>query len=797
MEKNAEESADWCCGNYIDKDAAGDSVDLYASGTSSEALRMALVLASIHGWHAATSDVTGAFLLAMWPPELPKYGIMPPRIVKDVGISGYEAWIVQRPLYGLRESPAIWGLHRNKRLKEARIAFDHGTIILVPTDAEPDLWLVRVEESGALLGLVVTYVDDLLYLGSVAVIQELHRFVELEWPSSPLEWINEKIPVRYLGVEILKEPSGSYSIGQQAYIQELVRAHNMQDARYTALPVPREWLDQAEQNPSETEGDFSEEELRGGQKAVGELLWLAMKSRPDLLFVVNHMSTLLSRRPVYVTRVGKRVLSYVAGSADLRLALTPRKEHKGEILCFTDASFAPYGGRSFGAAVVALEGAPISWKASKQSFVTMSVMEAELYAATQGCVLLESMAAIVDEALPGAFKRVLAVDNTSAVAMCNGGHGSQRTRHLKVRASFLRESVEQDRLRVRHTPGDVQLADMATKLLPRARLSQLLELWGFVGQRVAGTLDQLKMKLLSIMVVITSLLCPGADGAKQDHKKIKDDLPVSGYDELLVVAAITCIAAIALWELAKWCWRQGWRYYKSLQKGQRLRQVRQLAAQAAREEVQLATRAASRRASQETTHHSSGSADDGSQLFVTARGRSSGETEPSCIDGPLRVPRTTVQAATTRAALNESGSARDGPSTPRYPGPPLETKQEHTLETPQGVRERFPEEAHADGERIRVCMDTLMLLTTEALKDGLRSEGLQLSGLKEDQARRLARRLEETRDDDGRDRPSTRQLKYVLWLWRERKLSGRCRLTWTTLKSKASTSEWIAVWKDA
>ena len=38
------------CGNYIDKDAAGDSVDLYASGTSSEALMMALVLASIHSW---------------------------------------------------------------------------------------------------------------------------------------------------------------------------------------------------------------------------------------------------------------------------------------------------------------------------------------------------------------------------------------------------------------------------------------------------------------------------------------------------------------------------------------------------------------------------------------------------------------------------------------------------------------------------------------------------------------------------------------------------------------------------
>ena len=76
------------CGNYIDNESAGDSVDLYASGTSSEDLRTALVLVGIYGWQSATSDVTGAFLLASWPPTLPKYGIMPPN---DVGMAEAEA----------------------------------------------------------------------------------------------------------------------------------------------------------------------------------------------------------------------------------------------------------------------------------------------------------------------------------------------------------------------------------------------------------------------------------------------------------------------------------------------------------------------------------------------------------------------------------------------------------------------------------------------------------------------------------------------------------------------------------
>ena len=763
------------CGNYIDKEAAGDSVDLYASGTSSEALRAALVLSSIYKWAAATSDVTGAFLLATWPPELPKYGIMPPRIVKDVNLASYEAWIVQRPLYGLRESPAIWNMHRNRRLKEARVPFGQSWVTLTPTTAEPDLWVVREEATRDVLGLVVTYVDDLLYLGSEELIKALHEYVEVEWPTSSLEWINEVTPVRYLGVEILRNSQGDYSIGQQAYIQELVRAHNMQDAHYTTLPVPREWLDQAEQNLAETEGDFSEEELRFGQRMVGELLWLAMKSRPDLLFVINHMASLVSRRPIYVARVGRRVLSYVAGSAELRLVLSPRAEHQREIVCFTDASFAPYGARSFGAAVIALEGAPVSWKAGRQSFVTMSVMEAELYAATQGCVLLESMNAILEEVLPGRFKKVLAVDNTSAVAMCNGGHGSQRTRHLKVRASFLRESVEQGQLEVRHTPGEFQLADLATKLLPRTRLTQLLDLWGFVGQKAAGMLEQLRTKLISAMFLLASLFCPGADGAKREKKKDKEDIPLSGYDELLVVTVVTCICAIGVWELLKWAWKQGWRYCRNLKRSQRLKEVSQLAAQAARQEVQLATRAASRRASGRTTGQSSGVADPRDQPILRARGRSSGETERSASSTPTRT--------------------RDHPFvTPPRPAPPVETMP--NTEAQNHVLGRVPDMA-VEGERFRVCTDVLMLLTVEALKDGLRHQGLQLSGLKEDQAKRLAQQLGRPADADGRERPTTRQLKYILWLWRDRKLHGRCRLTWEDLKEKTQASNWIAVWKDA
>ncbi|CAE7348330.1 unnamed protein product [Symbiodinium microadriaticum] len=78
------------CGNYIQKGAAGDQMDLYASGTSTEALRLALTLAAARQWLAAIADVTSAFLMAEWPPNLPKYGLTPPKVVRDAGHAGQD-----------------------------------------------------------------------------------------------------------------------------------------------------------------------------------------------------------------------------------------------------------------------------------------------------------------------------------------------------------------------------------------------------------------------------------------------------------------------------------------------------------------------------------------------------------------------------------------------------------------------------------------------------------------------------------------------------------------------------------
>ena len=71
--------------------------------------------------------------------------------------------------------------------------------------------------------------------------------------------------------------------------------------------------------------------------------------------------------------------------------------------------------------------------------------------------------------------------------------------------------------------------------------------------------------------------------------------------------------------------------------------------------------------------------------------------------------------------------------------------------------------------------DTLNLLTVSNLKIGLENEGLALSGLKEDIVRRLSGVLGDEPPPDHR--PTTRQLKFVLYIWRHQRLSGRTELS--------------------
>ena len=89
-------------------------------------------------------------------------------------------------------------------------------MILKPSVVDPEVWMILYVVEGQvdlLVGVLVTYVDDLLYLAERELIEALHSWLCEEWPSSPLEWTTTG--TRYLGVEIKQDETGVFFISQK------------------------------------------------------------------------------------------------------------------------------------------------------------------------------------------------------------------------------------------------------------------------------------------------------------------------------------------------------------------------------------------------------------------------------------------------------------------------------------------------------------------------------------------------------------------------------------------------------
>ena len=110
---------------------------------------------------------------------------------------------------------------------------------------------------GSRLCVIITYVDDLFYVGPEGLVCQLHEWVSAEWPCSELQWAAAPEGIRYLGMEIYQRETGEYAITQQGYIMDLIRAHDLLHSPKTLLPCPKEWVtDDVDPEPE----DFSEQD---------------------------------------------------------------------------------------------------------------------------------------------------------------------------------------------------------------------------------------------------------------------------------------------------------------------------------------------------------------------------------------------------------------------------------------------------------------------------------------------------------------------------------------------------------
>ena len=143
---------------------------------------------------------------------------------------------------------------------------------------------------------------------------------------------------------------------------------------------------------------------------------------------------------------------------------------------------------------------------------------------------------------------------------------------------------------------------------------------------------------------------------------------------------------------------------------------------------------------------------------------------------------------TTRSRGERQGEV---PRTERTPSP---RRTGNVPVASPGARSSNDEWFEVPEEALRVCVDVCNLMTCEHLKEGLRTEGLPTSGLKEDLNRRLGERLSTLMKSTSG--PTIRQLRYVLWLWRSRDLSYKHSLRYHEIVDRNRISALIHFLKE-
>ena len=221
---------------------------------SKDTLRAMLAVASQKGWAVGSIDIKTAFLQGKHI-QRTVYLYPPPEANVEQGF----VWLLKKCVYGLSDA----SLHWFERVKTFLISIDG---VSSRYDAALFCWY----EKGELIGIIIVHVDDFLHAGTesfqVNVIANLRKTF--------LIGKEETSVFQYLGMK-LKQTHSCISVDQNAYASSILE-----------IPLNSEMRKDINAQIPDTLKDTM-------RSRIGQLLWIANQTRPDLSFGVSSLAVKL------------------------------------------------------------------------------------------------------------------------------------------------------------------------------------------------------------------------------------------------------------------------------------------------------------------------------------------------------------------------------------------------------------------------------------------------------------------------------------------------------------------------
>jgi hypothetical protein len=447
-----------------DQQPKGLDEETYAATLAGRSFRTLIAIAARFDLDLIQYDVVNAFVNARLDHQILMR--MPPGYKKAGKIL-----LIQKALYGLRESPLLWQKELTATLQD--LGFK-------PVQHEP----CCMTRDGI---IVFYYVDDIVFACRKNRRQDVQKAVaDLKGRydltgGQDLQW--------FLGIEVIRDRTKRLIwLSQSAYLDKIANLAEDLDQRHDT-PMKREDL-----RPSA--GRATIPSIRRYQRKVGSILYAVVMTRPDAAFAASRLARFNSNPGPEHHHAADRVLLYLKKTSSLALQFG----QDDYFLMASDASFADNleDRKSSQAYVMRLFGGTIGWRANKQTTVTTSTTEAELLALSQAAKEAMFISRLVKELGIQLEEEKIHIqcDNQQTIRLVHKDINKLQTklRHVDIHNHWLRQEAQRNRIQVDYTPTDQMIADGLTKIVTNTSFQKCKDQLGLVD--ISDQLGQRKLKEL-------------------------------------------------------------------------------------------------------------------------------------------------------------------------------------------------------------------------------------------------------------------------------------------------------------
>ena len=393
-----------------------------------------------------TFDVKGAYLKSDIDQEI--YMLLPKMNNNDT--SQYVR--LNKSIYGLKQAGKLW----YENLSSTLISFGF------EKSSGDDCIFTKYDKDLDDNIDVVIYVDDILTSsGKKESADLLHKNMIHKFGV-----VNETtITQTHLGIHWQTLINRDIKISQPGYINKIIEELQMEDSPTEIVP----FLTKHQQEQQLTIDDIHTDECTIKlRKILGLLNHLAIHTRPDILFCVADLQTKVVTATENHIQAALHIVRYLKGTHTLGLIFAYGGDTN--IYAYTDAARDLSHSDSKGHTGICMKlgnikTAMFHFSSKKQSLVTRSANEAEIFSIDKGCLDIEWLRNLTkflkcEQNNP----TIMYEDNESAIEMLEGRTklGTQ-SKHIRWRYNYAFQSITEKSVTLKWISTENQIADILTK----------------------------------------------------------------------------------------------------------------------------------------------------------------------------------------------------------------------------------------------------------------------------------------------------------------------------------------------